>query len=112
MDTCSPVRIIYQLIRRLFGYVLARVRKWLGISEHDQPPHFYRLLGIEPLGSDTDVNANAADSRMTKIKVFQAGKYSDHSQRLLNEVAAAKVCLLSSENVYLFSNGTLEDARP
>ena len=70
-------------------------RKWLGIPERDQPPHHYRLLGIEPFEDDQEVIANAADARMAHIKTFQAGKHSDHSQRLLNELAAAKVCLLT-----------------
>lgn len=70
-------------------------RKWLGIPERDQPPHHYRLLGVEPFESDQEVIANAADARMAQIKTFQTGKHSDHSQRLLNELATAKVCLLN-----------------
>lgn len=69
--------------------------KWLGISPQEQPPHHYRLLGIELFESDPDVIANAADGRMAQIKTFQSGQYSDWSQRLLNEIAAAKICLLS-----------------
>jgi hypothetical protein len=72
-------------------------RKWLGIPEQDQPPHHYRLLGIELFESDADVISNAVDGRMAQIKNFQAGKYSHHSQRILNELAAAKVCLLNVE---------------
>lgn len=71
--------------------------KWLGIAPEDQPPHHYRLLGIEPLEDDPDVIANAADGRMAQLKTFQAGKYSAASQKILNEVAAAKVCLLNPE---------------
>jgi hypothetical protein len=71
--------------------------KWLGISPEDQPPHHYRLLGIEPFESDPDVIANAADGRMAQVKNFQIGKYSEHSQRILNEIAAARVCLLNPE---------------
>lgn len=72
-------------------------RKWLGISPEDQPPHHYRLLGIEPLEPDPDVIANAADGRMAQVKNFQIGKYSQLSQRILNEIAAARLCLLSPE---------------
>jgi hypothetical protein len=71
--------------------------KWLGIPKVDQPPHAYRLLGIELFESDTDVISNAADGRMAQIKSFQAGKFGAVSQKLLNEVAAAKVCLLKPE---------------
>lgn len=69
-------------------------RKWLGIPEQERPPNHYRLLGIELFESDTDVISNAADGRMAQLKNYQAGKYSAYSQRLLNEIATAKVCLL------------------
>ena len=72
-------------------------RKWLGIPPDDQPPHHYRLLGIEPFESDPDVIVNAADGRMAQVKNFQIGKYSELSQRILNEIAAAKICLLNPE---------------
>ncbi len=70
-------------------------RKWLGIPAQDQPPHHYRLLGIEPFESDPEVVCNAADARMAHVKTYQTGKHSDHSQRLLNELATAKICLLN-----------------
>ena len=72
-------------------------RKWLGIPPEDQPPHHYRLLGIEPFESDPDVIVSAADGRMAQIKNFQIGKYSGLSQRILNEIAAAKICLLNPD---------------
>lgn len=70
-------------------------RKWLGIPAQDQPPNHYRLLGIERFETDPDVISNAADGRMAQVKNYQAGKYSKHSQRILNELAAAKLCLLN-----------------
>ena len=72
-------------------------RKWLGIPPEDQPPHHYRLLGIELFEQDPDVIANAADGRMAQLKNFQIGKYSQLSQQILNEIAAAKLCLLNPE---------------
>ena len=71
--------------------------KWLGIPLADQPPNHYRLLGIQIFESDQDVIANAADQRMTHVRSFQTGRYSAESQRLLNELAAARVCLLKPE---------------
>jgi hypothetical protein len=70
--------------------------KWLGIRDAEQPPNMYRLLGIELFEHDPDVIANAADARMAHLKTFQTGQYSKLSQKLLNEVAAAKVCLLNA----------------
>jgi outer membrane biosynthesis protein TonB len=72
-------------------------RKWLGIPPQEQPPHHYRLLAIPLFESDPDVISNAADGRMAQIKTFQAGKHSQLSQRILNEIATAKVCLLNAE---------------
>jgi hypothetical protein len=71
--------------------------KWLGIPLADQPPNHYRLLGIQVFESDSDTIANAADQRMTHVRSFQSGKYSAESQRLLNELAAARVCLLKPD---------------
>jgi len=71
--------------------------KWLGISPKDQPPHHYRLLGIDLFESDPDVISSAADQRMGHVRVFQTGKHSALSQQILNEIAGARVCLLSPE---------------
>jgi len=60
---------------------------WLGIPPEDQPPSHYRLLGIKPLEENPDVIENAADQRMAHLRTFQAGRHSDLSQKLLNEVA-------------------------
>ena len=35
--------------------------KWLGIHPKDQPPHHYRLLGVELFESDPEVIEAAAD---------------------------------------------------
>lgn len=70
--------------------------KWLGVSAKDQPPNHYRLLGVDRFESDPDVIASAADQRMAHVRSFQIGKHSDLSQKLLNEIAAAKVRLLNA----------------
>ena len=71
-------------------------RKWLGIPPAEQPPHHYRLLGIGVYEDDPDVIESAADQRMAHLRTFQAGPHSALSQKLLNEVVAAKICLLSA----------------
>jgi len=68
--------------------------QWLGIAPEDQPPHHYRLLGLEAFTEDCDRIAAAADARMAELRKFQRGKHAEDSQRLLNELAAAKLCLL------------------
>ena len=69
-------------------------RKWLGIPPEEQPPHHYRLLGIAPFETDREVIQNAADRQMGHVRRFQAGPYAIACQKLLNELAAARVCLL------------------
>lgn len=71
-------------------------RKWLGIPAEEQPPNHYRLLGVGLFESDTDVISNAADRQMVHVRTFQSGEHSELSQRILNELATARVCLLDT----------------
>ena len=70
--------------------------KWLGIPPKHQPPDHYRLLGIERFETDLDVISLAADQRMQYLRSLQSGERAKTSQQLLNEVAAARVCLLDA----------------
>jgi len=72
-------------------------RKWLGIPPQEQPPNHYRLLGVGLFESDPDVISNAADRQMSHVRTFQSGKRSKTSQRILNELAAARICLLDEQ---------------
>ena len=72
-------------------------RKWLGIPNWEQPPNHYRLLGINLFENDPDVIETATDRQMGHIRNYQAGKHSELSQRLLNELSAARLCLLTAE---------------
>jgi hypothetical protein len=69
---------------------------WLGIPEADQPPNYYRLLGLAPLEANPTVIEHAADRVMIHLRTFAAGPHGKDSQRLLNEVATARVCLLDA----------------
>ena len=71
--------------------------KWLGIPPAEQPPNHYRLLGVTLFEADRDVIETAADGRMALLRSFHTGPNSDASQQLLNEVAAAKLCLLKPD---------------
>ncbi len=70
---------------------------WLGIPLKDQPPNYYRLLSIDLFETSGDVIDSAADRQMAHLRTFQSGKHGELTQRLLNEVAAARVCLLDSQ---------------
>lgn len=68
--------------------------KWLGIPLKDQPPTHYRLLGLEEFENDSDVVESAAERQMAHLRRMQIGPHGALSQQLLNEVAAARRCLL------------------
>ncbi len=71
--------------------------RWLSIPPKHQPPDHYRLLGIERFESDAEVIRDAADRQMVHVRSYQLGEYSALSQKVLNEIATARVCLLSPE---------------
>ena len=70
---------------------------WLGIPPHEQPPHHYRLLAIQPFEANPRVIEHAADRQMAHLRTLQTGQHAKLSQKLLNEVAAARICLLNAE---------------
>ena len=79
---------------------------WLGIPPAEQPPNYYRLLGISVFEPNAEVISHAADRQMLQLRTFQSGKHAQLSQKLLNEVSTARVCLLSPGKKQAY------DARP
>ena len=71
--------------------------KWLGIPLNQQPPNYYRLLGLEQGECDSDVIANAAEQRMRHLKSIPTDPYGDLSRSLIDEISRACNCLLDSE---------------
>ena len=65
------------------------------------PPRISRpiitvCLGLTVFEDNPDVIANAADKQMAHIRSFQTGQHSALSQKILNEMAAARICLLNA----------------
>jgi hypothetical protein len=71
---------------------------WLGIPPDEQPPNHYRLLGIQVGESNDRVIADAADRQTAHLRTKQHSEHVADSQRLLNEVSRARVCLLNPES--------------
>jgi hypothetical protein len=71
-------------------------RIWLGIPPAEQPAHHYRLLGIGLFESNLDVIEGAADRQMAHVQKHKIGQHSADSQRLLNELAKAKLTLMNA----------------
>ena len=88
--------------------------KWFGIPPQHQPPNHYRLLGLEKFESDREVIQAAAEQRMAHLQNYKIGPQSELSQRLLNEVARAKVCLLNPSSKFAYDEelrGGTDDAQ-
>jgi hypothetical protein len=68
--------------------------KWLGILVKNQPPHHYRLLGLELFEEDSQIIEGAADRQLSFLRKFQSGEHAAACQKLLNEVSRARLCLL------------------
>lgn len=76
--------------------------KWLGIPRAEQPANHYRLLGITLFESDHEVIEAAADRQMKYVSQCATGEHLKLSQQLMNELSAARVCLLvpAKKSVY------------
>lgn len=68
--------------------------RWLGIPLREQPPNHYRLLGLALFEHDASVIESAADRQMAHVRSLAGGPNSATSQRVLNALSAAKLCLL------------------
>ena len=70
---------------------------WLGIPPDEQPPSHYRLLGVRLFEQNVEVIRNAADRQRAHVKRLGINQYEKRGQDLLNEIEAAKICLLKPD---------------
>ncbi len=70
-------------------------KELLDIQPTDGPPDHYALLGLEQFESDRTKIDDAAGERMSLLQEFANSEHLDASQKLLNEVSAARRCLLN-----------------
>jgi len=68
-------------------------QQWFGIPTGEQPPDHYRLLGVEPFCDDSERIAQAADQQMMRIGALLRGDHAREAQRILGQLASAKICL-------------------
>ena len=69
-------------------------QKWLGIPRDQQPPNFYRLLTLKTLEPNPAVIEATSAKLAAYLEARSKGKNAAHALRLMNEVAAARACLL------------------
>lgn len=70
-------------------------QRWLGIPPQDQPPHFYRLLGLELFEDDPEVIKVAAENAIAFIQQNAFGEELQQSQKLLENIEKVSAYLLS-----------------
>jgi hypothetical protein len=71
--------------------------EWLGIPASDQPANHYRLLSIPIFEVNIEVIKSASERQTIFLRTFQAGEHASAAAHMLNEVAAARVCLLNAQ---------------
>lgn len=70
--------------------------KLLGIPPEEQPPNYYRLLGLtQAFENDVEVIENCANRVMQSLKQHQLGNRGPEIAKLLNEVTSARLTLLN-----------------
>lgn len=69
---------------------------WLGIPPTARPANHYQLLGLAEWETDRDRIAAAADQRMGEVRSYQTGPRGKFTQKILNELSVAKLCLLDA----------------
>ena len=89
--------------------------KWLGIREDTRPVDHYTLLGIERFEDDQDVIVSAADRQMSHVRSFQTGARGEIAQKVLNQLARARRCLMTEDKKNAYDEqlrGQLMIAKP
>jgi len=71
--------------------------RWLGIPPKEQPPNHYRLLGLDLFEADPALIDSFALRHTSFLREITDGPHLPDAQRLLNELAAARRCLLDPQ---------------
>jgi hypothetical protein len=71
--------------------------KWLGIPREQQPPSYYRLLGVDPGETDPEVIEEMAIRQTSHVRTYQIGPHAEECRRLLGEIGQAARVLLDPD---------------
>ncbi|HZZ73095.1 MAG TPA: hypothetical protein VFE24_12645 [Pirellulales bacterium] len=69
-------------------------RAWLGIPPPEQPPNFYRLLGLPLFEANIAKITKETERRVVHLRKFQTGPHAAPAQKLTQEILAARDCLI------------------
>jgi|GEM_PF-2104563 len=84
---------------------------WLGIPPAQQPPNYYRLLGVEEFESRPEVIEAAAERQTARLLRLAAEARGPEVQKLLAEVAAARLCLLQPARKLAYDESLRQQSR-
>ena len=65
---------------------------WLGLEPGDWPPNHYRLLGLTPGESDSQLIEQKVHQRMAAVRCYQV-RHPDQATEAMNRLAQAFMCL-------------------
>ena len=85
-------------------------RDWLKIESPERPPNYYQLLHLDKFEDDVDRIRRRYRKLNEHARKYASGKYAKQSQKLLNELARAMLCLTDErrKNEYDASLGRRE----
>ncbi len=75
---------------------------WLSIPPDEQPPHHYRLLGIELFEHDLDVIEIAANRQTAFLRTVQVGEHAEQCRKLIDAIENARICLLNAKKKSIY----------
>jgi hypothetical protein len=72
-------------------------RDWLGITETARPLNYYQLLRLKPFEDNAEVVREHYRKMNAHVRKYATGDFADQSQKLLNELAKAMLCLTDAQ---------------
>ncbi|MEM7785000.1 MAG: hypothetical protein AAF623_16745 [Planctomycetota bacterium] len=70
---------------------------WLRIPKDQLPPDYYRLLGLKRFEKDARKIERSVEKRVVFLQDVSNGPHVNEAQRLLSEVARARICLRNEQ---------------
>ena len=86
--------------------------KWLAIPPEDQPPSHYRLLAIATSEQDEEVIANAAEQRISHLRILEMGEQGAIAAELIKKIEAARDCLLDADSRTSYDSQFSDESAP
>jgi hypothetical protein len=71
--------------------------EWLGIPVEEQPPNYYRLLGVALFEQNLQLIHDSADYRMRAVHSQVNSPYGAYVQPMIDLIRQAHTCLLNPQ---------------